>query len=182
MSLFALIVIQTVVFLTENAVADFTDTTFPHAIKRFERDADEVDIRLYTEAPSGLSIYVPAFYTQHFERYLDNEGVERFRAVAEPHWCVRMTPREEGLYRFFWKPGIHRACTVPRIIPSRSALYNAGLFVWMLPADTLYWIPAGFSCPLGSTLPGLRIIQVVFITITIFNDSRRPIVIGRVYG
>ncbi len=91
--------------------------SFPPSVHKFEKfevrfdieeeylnpfDPDEVDAGAEIITPSGTTLFVPAFYTQDFERYLES-GVERFKPLGAPYWAIRFTPFETGTYRFFIK-------------------------------------------------------------------------------
>lgn len=62
-------------------------------------DPEEVNAGAEFTSPSGRKFFVPAFFTQDFDVYLD-EGIEKFRAITSPYWAIRFSPSETGTYAF----------------------------------------------------------------------------------
>ena len=64
-------------------------------------DADEIDVRAEFVSPGGVTVEVPAFWYQGYERSLVG-GNERLTPVGEPHFLVRFTPERPGRWRWRW--------------------------------------------------------------------------------
>ena len=62
-------------------------------------DPSDINVTAVFKGPSR-EIVLPTFYYQEYERGL-LPGGERLAPLGEPHWRVRFTPVEEGLYEFY---------------------------------------------------------------------------------
>lgn len=62
-------------------------------------DPSDINVTAVFKGPTQ-EIIVPAFFYQEYERRLIS-GREQLAPVGVPHWRVRFTPVEEGLYEFY---------------------------------------------------------------------------------
>ena len=146
---------------------EIKNIAFPQSVSQFERfevrfdidkdytnpfDTDEVDVWAEIKAPSGITLSVPAFYTQDFERYL-KDGIERFKAVGSPYWAIRFTPVETGNYRFLIKVKDKDGISQTDILTFESIPSNNKGFVRVNRENPFYfsfdngepYIPIGFN-------------------------------------
>ena len=66
-------------------------------------NTSDIDVWVYVETPSGLTVAVPAFYFQNYSIYRPTRWEEVVTRVGNPFWLARYIPLEEGVHRFYVK-------------------------------------------------------------------------------